>query len=190
MDSSLCSSSPPPEPVACEVPCSRDCVLSDWTPWSTCSQTCSSKNIEGKQMRTRSILAYNAGEGEPSSSASRAAPGAAVAFSKSSSAVTRPGVWISHLSALCIFVLISNSLLICAADYFCWSVSSPDTHFLSPSAITSRGLNAPLFLFSFFFSSARLPVFIFVMSPNVCPASYLNVFFSSQSLRWLWPGSQ
>lgn len=74
MDSSLCSSSPPPEPVACEVPCSRDCVLSDWTPWSTCSQTCSSKNIEGKQMRTRSILAYNAGEGEPSSSAFRAVP--------------------------------------------------------------------------------------------------------------------
>lgn len=64
VDTSLCSSAPPPEPVACEVPCSRDCVLSDWTPWSTCSQTCSSKNVEGKQMRTRSILAYNAGEGE------------------------------------------------------------------------------------------------------------------------------
>lgn len=64
VDSSLCSSASPPEPVACEVPCSRDCVLSDWTLWSTCSQTCSSKNVEGKQMRTRSILAYNAGEGE------------------------------------------------------------------------------------------------------------------------------
>lgn len=64
VDRNLCSSSPPPEPVPCEVPCSRDCVLSDWTPWSTCSQTCSSKTIEGKQMRTRSILAYNAGEGE------------------------------------------------------------------------------------------------------------------------------
>lgn len=64
VDTSLCSSGPPPEPVACDVPCSRDCVLSDWTPWSTCSQTCSSKNVEGKQMRTRSILAYNAGEGE------------------------------------------------------------------------------------------------------------------------------
>ncbi|KAI9533132.1 hypothetical protein NQZ68_025526 [Dissostichus eleginoides] len=62
VDRKLCRSSPAPEPVACEVPCSRDCVLSDWTPWTSCSQTCSSKTIEGKQMRTRSILAYNAGE--------------------------------------------------------------------------------------------------------------------------------
>ncbi|XP_014824302.1 PREDICTED: thrombospondin type-1 domain-containing protein 7A-like [Poecilia mexicana] len=62
VDRSLCSSSAVLEPVSCEVPCARDCVLSDWTPWSTCSQTCSSKTVEGKQMRTRSILAYNAGE--------------------------------------------------------------------------------------------------------------------------------
>ncbi|KAM6967936.1 thrombospondin type-1 domain-containing protein 7A-like [Aplochiton taeniatus] len=63
VDSGLCEATPAPGPVACNVPCTRDCVLSDWTPWTTCSQTCSSKTIEGKQMRTRSVLAYNAGEG-------------------------------------------------------------------------------------------------------------------------------
>lgn len=63
VDRAMCASSPDLGPVLCEVPCSRDCVLSDWTSWSTCSQTCSSKTMEGKQMRMRSILAYNAGEG-------------------------------------------------------------------------------------------------------------------------------
>lgn len=63
VDRTMCASSPDLGPVLCEVPCSRDCVLSDWTSWSTCSQTCSSKTMEGKQMRMRSILAYNAGEG-------------------------------------------------------------------------------------------------------------------------------
>lgn len=71
VERNLCTSNPTPEPVPCEVPCSRDCVLSDWTSWSTCSQTCSSKTIEGKQMRTRSILAYNAGEGESGPANSR-----------------------------------------------------------------------------------------------------------------------
>lgn len=92
----------------------------------------------------------------PASAAFPHGAGSAVAFSKSSSAVTRPNVWISHLSALCVFVLISNSLLICAGDYFCWSVSSPDTHFLSPPMITSRGLNAPCFFLFLVCLSARL----------------------------------
>ncbi|XP_032880576.1 thrombospondin type-1 domain-containing protein 7B [Amblyraja radiata] len=41
----------------CEVPCRADCVLSEWSEWSVCSHSCSSKNAEGKQRRSRSIVA-------------------------------------------------------------------------------------------------------------------------------------
>ncbi|TRY56858.1 hypothetical protein DNTS_013949 [Danionella cerebrum] len=58
-----CADVPYPSPLPCVVPCPKDCTLSLWTQWSSCSQTCSSKTAEGKQMRTRAILAYNAGEG-------------------------------------------------------------------------------------------------------------------------------
>ncbi|KAG7274571.1 hypothetical protein CRUP_022084 [Coryphaenoides rupestris] len=59
----LCRDAILPMPAICEVPCPKDCALSPWTPWSLCSHTCSGKNTEGRQMRARSILAYNAGEG-------------------------------------------------------------------------------------------------------------------------------
>ncbi|XP_019378020.1 PREDICTED: thrombospondin type-1 domain-containing protein 7B [Gavialis gangeticus] len=58
----FCSELPCPETMACEVPCALDCVVSEWSEWSPCSHTCSSKNSEGKQSRTRSILALP-GEG-------------------------------------------------------------------------------------------------------------------------------
>ncbi|XP_028628963.1 thrombospondin type-1 domain-containing protein 7B [Grammomys surdaster] len=58
----LCPVPPPPERMACEIPCRMDCVVSEWTMWSSCSQSCSNKNSDGKQTRSRSILAL-AGEG-------------------------------------------------------------------------------------------------------------------------------
>ncbi len=63
VDRQLCRDAILPMPVLCEVPCPKDCVLSPWTSWSQCSNTCSGKNSEGKQTRSRSILAYNAGDG-------------------------------------------------------------------------------------------------------------------------------
>uniref|UniRef100_A0A8C1F8A1 Thrombospondin, type I, domain containing 7Ab n=1 Tax=Cyprinus carpio carpio TaxID=630221 RepID=A0A8C1F8A1_CYPCA len=63
VEKEMCAEEVYPSSVACVVPCPKDCALSLWTEWSTCSQTCSSKTAEGKQMRTRAILAYNAGEG-------------------------------------------------------------------------------------------------------------------------------
>jgi len=63
VEKEMCADAVYPAPVSCKVPCPKDCALSLWTEWSTCSQTCSSKTAEGKQMRTRAILAYNAGEG-------------------------------------------------------------------------------------------------------------------------------
>uniref|UniRef100_A0A8D2MIA5 Thrombospondin type-1 domain-containing protein 7A n=1 Tax=Zonotrichia albicollis TaxID=44394 RepID=A0A8D2MIA5_ZONAL len=60
----LCSELPHPEVVACEVPCARDCVLSEWSPWSPCSHSCSSRNAEGTQSRSRSIVALPAEGGK------------------------------------------------------------------------------------------------------------------------------
>ncbi|KAK6491401.1 thrombospondin type-1 domain-containing protein 7A-like [Huso huso] len=62
VDRQLCGDAIYPTPIVCEVPCPKDCVLSTWSKWSSCSHTCSGKTTEGKQTRARSILAY-AGEG-------------------------------------------------------------------------------------------------------------------------------
>ncbi|ELK12543.1 Thrombospondin type-1 domain-containing protein 7A [Pteropus alecto] len=63
VDRQLCRDAIFPIPVACYAPCPRDCVLSMWSAWSSCSHTCSGKTTEGKQIRARSILAYASEEG-------------------------------------------------------------------------------------------------------------------------------
>ncbi|XP_069852689.1 thrombospondin type-1 domain-containing protein 7A isoform X3 [Dipodomys merriami] len=63
VDRQLCRDAIFPIPVACDAPCPKDCVLSAWSAWSSCSHTCSGKTTEGKQIRARSILAYAGDEG-------------------------------------------------------------------------------------------------------------------------------
>ncbi|XP_038626243.1 thrombospondin type-1 domain-containing protein 7A [Tachyglossus aculeatus] len=63
VDRQLCRDAIYPTPVVCDVPCPKDCVLSAWSHWSSCSHTCSGKTTEGRQMRSRSILAYPGDEG-------------------------------------------------------------------------------------------------------------------------------
>ncbi|MFT7808606.1 thrombospondin type-1 domain-containing protein 7B-like [Arapaima gigas] len=43
----------PAEEQACLIPCPLDCVVSDFSPWSSCSRTCGT----GLQHRTRAVLA-------------------------------------------------------------------------------------------------------------------------------------
>nr|XP_038038274.1 LOW QUALITY PROTEIN: thrombospondin type-1 domain-containing protein 7B [Anas platyrhynchos] len=60
----FCSEYPRPEVMACEIPCATDCVIGEWSQWSPCSHSCSSKNAEGSQSRSRSILALPAEGGK------------------------------------------------------------------------------------------------------------------------------
>lgn len=52
-----CSGNPPALRKPCEMLCPDDCVLGDWSSWSSCSYCCSSKEVQGKQTRSRVILA-------------------------------------------------------------------------------------------------------------------------------------
>uniref|UniRef100_A0A8C5G0V7 Thrombospondin, type I, domain containing 7Ba n=1 Tax=Gouania willdenowi TaxID=441366 RepID=A0A8C5G0V7_GOUWI len=59
-----CDGDPPPTEEACEVACSADCVVGSWSSWSSCSHSCASKTSEGRQSRSRSVLAIPGKEGK------------------------------------------------------------------------------------------------------------------------------
>uniref|UniRef100_A0A8C1Y6H1 Thrombospondin, type I, domain containing 7Bb n=1 Tax=Cyprinus carpio TaxID=7962 RepID=A0A8C1Y6H1_CYPCA len=65
----ICSGDPPPVRQPCEMPCPGDCVLGHWSPWTSCSQSCSTKHREGQQSRSRLVLALPGKYGKPCPSA-------------------------------------------------------------------------------------------------------------------------
>nr|XP_055040560.1 thrombospondin type-1 domain-containing protein 7B isoform X1 [Misgurnus anguillicaudatus]XP_055040561.1 thrombospondin type-1 domain-containing protein 7B isoform X1 [Misgurnus anguillicaudatus]XP_055040562.1 thrombospondin type-1 domain-containing protein 7B isoform X1 [Misgurnus anguillicaudatus]XP_055040563.1 thrombospondin type-1 domain-containing protein 7B isoform X1 [Misgurnus anguillicaudatus] len=65
--SDRCPGDFPPAQQTCEMACPEDCVLGDWGSWSPCSQSCSSKHFEGRQTRSRPILALPGKQGKPCS---------------------------------------------------------------------------------------------------------------------------
>uniref|UniRef100_A0A672YXA7 Thrombospondin, type I, domain containing 7Ba n=1 Tax=Sphaeramia orbicularis TaxID=375764 RepID=A0A672YXA7_9TELE len=54
---SLCGDDPPPSEVPCQMPCPADCVVGSWSSWSPCSHSCATKTAEGRQSRSRAVLA-------------------------------------------------------------------------------------------------------------------------------------
>ncbi|XP_072300062.1 thrombospondin type-1 domain-containing protein 7B [Eucyclogobius newberryi] len=67
---SECEDAPPPTEVPCERACPGDCVVGSWSPWSPCSHSCASKSAEGRQSRTRPVLALPGKEGKACPAAS------------------------------------------------------------------------------------------------------------------------
>nr|XP_043874554.1 thrombospondin type-1 domain-containing protein 7B isoform X2 [Solea senegalensis] len=66
----LCAGDPPPTEVVCEVACAADCVVSYWSSWSPCSHSCATKSSEGRQSRTRTVLAIPGKDGKECPAAS------------------------------------------------------------------------------------------------------------------------
>ncbi|KAA0707575.1 Thrombospondin type-1 domain-containing protein 7B [Triplophysa tibetana] len=62
--SERCPGDPPPVQQPCEMACPGDCVLGHWASWSPCSQSCSNKHFEGKQTRSRPVLALPREQGK------------------------------------------------------------------------------------------------------------------------------
>ncbi|XP_067130629.1 thrombospondin type-1 domain-containing protein 7A-like isoform X2 [Centruroides vittatus] len=49
---------PPHDTATCYVPCPEDCVISEWSPWSKCSVSCSDNHAGGEYFQNRTILAH------------------------------------------------------------------------------------------------------------------------------------
>ncbi|MEQ2166088.1 hypothetical protein GOODEAATRI_024047 [Goodea atripinnis] len=64
MPDTHCVDDPPPTKEACNVACSADCVVGSWSSWSSCSHSCATKTAEGKQSRTRTVLAIPGKDGK------------------------------------------------------------------------------------------------------------------------------
>ncbi|XP_047227142.1 thrombospondin type-1 domain-containing protein 7B isoform X3 [Girardinichthys multiradiatus] len=64
MPDTHCVDDPPPTKEACNVACSADCVVDSWSSWSSCSHSCATKTAEGKQSRTRTVLAIPGKDGK------------------------------------------------------------------------------------------------------------------------------
>ncbi|CAL8343149.1 unnamed protein product [Boreogadus saida] len=52
-----CAGEPSPPSLPCEVACPGDCVVAPWGPWTGCSHPCGPRRLDGRQSRTRSVLA-------------------------------------------------------------------------------------------------------------------------------------
>ncbi|XP_056145668.1 thrombospondin type-1 domain-containing protein 7B [Lampris incognitus] len=64
VSSSQCVGERPPAQGSCEVACPGGCVVGPWSSWSSCSHSCAAKNAEGRQSRTRHVLALPANGGK------------------------------------------------------------------------------------------------------------------------------
>jgi len=63
VDDRLCGESSPLSYEQCAVACPGNCLLSDWSTWSHCSQTCSTGRATGYRTRFRQILATQTNPG-------------------------------------------------------------------------------------------------------------------------------